>query len=457
LDGGALMLVPVDGEPEPLTLPINAWRKFSPRGRLLALHDWQLGTVFLRDLAAGSVQELAAQDVEFDFVLSKQHPGARLWLCEAGQLDLVVAGERTELAQDVICASVVSSPMHSLLAFATIDGVIAWADADTQLVTTTSLAGFEYDPSNVEGVRRDYLEMTPSGAYLRYTAATRANLDSEVEVQVFDALLFDLDSDQVVFDSGGWPAIGQAPLFEAPLFVTDAGESFAIQAGGASSLATGVQQLRAGMDSAVALMADGSVQRFHGAGFAEVVVELPANAENGFIFTSRASALGYAIGGTMECATPDCINHLFALRGFGPGVSTQRVLSRNLWPQIHVGEDGTLVTDAIIVEGTLDDWSSFPFPRLRVIAPDGSVVADWEHSPNGDFDAYGRFGEDRIAAAYSDYSRADALLLVDPVAGTIDEVETYPDGDGEIQAMWADPSGQVVVLEIDDRVRIVVP
>lgn len=455
-----ITLIPVDAEHETLAIPVNSFADLSPRGRLLVLYDRTNDALILRDLDTDTQQQWPMSDGRYDFVLSKQAPGARLWICESWRLDVVVDGERVELADGVNCPSVAASPMHSTLAFADSDGRITWADTDAMTVAPTSLTGFEYGLTAAAGVRRDFLTMTPSGPYLRYAVAT-LEVDGDGELIPFtdESVLFDLAEDQVVLEAS-WFEIGQASLFEAPLFVTVAGELFAVQAGEATSLGTGVHQLAGGIDSALVLTNAGAVLRYGGEGFDVVETEVPASLENTYLHTSPAGHAGYASGLTDICATPECQQHLFSLRSFGPEGSGEPVLSRSIWNAIDVGDDGTIVADALVVEGTVGDWSEFPFPQLLVFAPDGTIAAEWEHHPDMSDVGHARLADGRIAVGYRDVGEDDVLVIVDPATAEIVEAEVYPDGPGsmgDIHEFWGDASGQVVVLHIDTRFRITSP
>jgi hypothetical protein len=445
------MLVRADGGVEVFGEPYATGTWLSPRGRVFASFSLTTMILSVRDLDTDTEVEFGFDDTDLEvgFVISKTAPGALAWLCHANDLDLVIEGDRVPLADHVNCKTVVSSGMHSLLAFATLDGTVMLADTDAMSVEPTSLAEFEYTASNILGNRQDSLAMSTSGSYLIHVANEIQDNDGALTAMPIDVTLFDAELDAELGGLGEDSlALKQAPVYGAPLFVLDGSALFVVLDGEAKQLATDTNTWKVLPTPAgpiYVIEGEGEVLRISGPDYATREAVLPVDPANVALRLSPSGTYGSATGETQTCATPSCASMLQALHRFGPEGPLDPLVGTSPWKVVHIYEDGTVLTTGAPVEGPFDSEVALPEPRLLLLAPDNTVLAergvDPSHTPNGVTLADGR-----AMVSLSSFDVSDDLLIVDPVGATI---EPYPDYDAAslgAGSLYVDALGRRVAM-----------
>ena len=423
-------LLPIDGPA--IDLPAAAagegfvFHQLSPRGRILASHDYSSGEVGLQVLGSDeparrfalTEPDPGARSRE-GFVISKHGLGAQFWTCADGDLilrDPVDEADDERLAGEVDCDTVTASSLHSTLAFATLADEVAWVDTDALTLTPVTVEDFVRGDSQVLGTRRDNLRMATSGPYLVQTQAVMMDNDGFPDEIAYAEVLYDVEADARLIDSGeqDWLTRSQAAVFGAPMFVVSDDALYGARDGELISIVTGIEPFgpAANPDGSVVFIEPVSraVVRYSGDRFETREVELGAQADQAALRLSPDGRAGTVMRTLDECVDPNCDQTFRVLRQFGP--AGEGFESR--WaghPFVaHVFDSG-----AMVVVGTLEGGA----PGLVLLSPEGQPLTtealDERLSPRSPV----VLADGRLLIGMGHFQVADVLLAVDPVEGTI--------------------------------------
>ena len=438
-------LYTVEGEVE--ALAGGAEHQLSPRGRLLSSNDTE--TVQLRVLASDTpprsipiVDNLRYRE---GFVLSKHGLGAQFWNCDEGALTLrdhIDEAADLVLATEVDCATVVSSPMHSVLAFATLDDEVAWADSDEQLVTMVDSVAFERVDSNDFGDRKDLLELSTTGPYLIHVQVGVTDNDGYPDPLPQQRALHDMAFDRALVENGGvslnW---AQAPVFGAPMYVYSGGLSV-VRDGELVTLSTTTfgTFVAARDGSVIARDEDGSIVRYANVDSSEREVLLPAvDAVQAGMWVSPEGRAGALLIETSDCFDAECTTFIRALRQFGAnGQGESRWVGL---PQVvHVFEDGQ-----VLVHGQRDGEAD---TSLHLIGTDGATRSSQATEPGLSAGSSVAVADGRLLLALVDQELADELVVVDPAAGDFAPAGVEVPADFDVAWMRVDALGKRVAVRM---------